>query len=243
VNQNRWFPFTTWQKATSRILCLPDAGGRAAMFREWRNLFPAEIETVPVELPGHGTRYREPPLTRIDSAISAIAEALHFDETPISLFGHSMGALLAFELAWELKASKRNINTLFISGHPAPHLPWTKPLISHYDQKTFGRALVETFGADVALLSNEDLLAMAYPTLRADFEMVETYIFQSRGPLACPISVFGGDQDREASEDELTAWQEHTFSRFQLRTLPGNHNFIHDSRAGLIEAIRSDFGV
>ncbi|MFY9821358.1 MAG: alpha/beta fold hydrolase [Thermoanaerobaculia bacterium] len=242
MNENRWFPFSTRRKAASRIICLPEAGGRAATFREWQNLLPSQIEMIPVELPGHGTRYRETPLTRISNAVSAIADELDLDQTPVSLFGHSMGALLAFELAWKLHESKKNIAALFISGYPAPHLPWSKPLISHYGQAEFGQALVDDFGANASLLSDSYILALAYPTLRADLEMLETYIFEPRGLFTFPISVFGGDQDQEASKLELQAWQEHTSGRFLLRMLRGNHNFIHDSRASLIIAIKNDLG-
>jgi medium-chain acyl-[acyl-carrier-protein] hydrolase len=154
-----------------------------------------------------------------------------------------MGALLAFELAWELRSSGREIKTLFVSGHPAPQLPWIRPAISHLDPKSFAQGLVKKFGANDAILSSEDLLAFIYPSLRADFEMVENYIFQYRGKLDCPISVFGGVNDPEASEDELTAWREQASGPFHLRFLAGNHNFVHDSAASLLEAIKFDLGV
>jgi medium-chain acyl-[acyl-carrier-protein] hydrolase len=236
-----WFPFTTWETARSRMLCLPDAGGSASSFREWQNLVPPGLDLVPIEIPGHGKRFAEPPASEVGQIVAPLRdELLKRDLTPPTcIFGHSLGALLAFELARELESAGVAPSMLFVSGYPAPHLPWRRPKISHYDPPRFARALVEEFNADAAIL-NEDLLAMAYPALRADFEIVEKYTFPDRGPLRCPISVFGGAQDPEASEEELGAWRRHTSGRFQLRVFPGIHSFVRDSRSDLLGAISSD---
>src|ERR1700719_1242555 len=140
--KSRWLPFTTWRKAEIRLFCLPYAGGSAYLFKSWQDLLPSRIEVSPIEIPGHGTRFQEAPLVRVDLAVQSLADELHSDQTPISIFGHSMGALLAFELARELKSRGRRLNTLFISGHPAPHLPWTRPNIRNHEPKDFAQALV-----------------------------------------------------------------------------------------------------
>jgi len=129
---------------------------------------------------------------------------------------------------------------MFASGHPSPHLPRRRPLVSGLDRGAFVESMRVDFGVDPALLDNPELMEIVYPILRADYEVVESYEYRDEPPFAFPLSVFGGSRDPEASEAELLAWQRHTTGPFRTRVLPGNHMFLNSARDALVGEVARD---
>jgi medium-chain acyl-[acyl-carrier-protein] hydrolase len=184
----------------------------------------------------------DPPFVRLEVLVQALAEALtpHLD-IPFACFGHSMGTLISFELARELRRQERRGPVcLFVSGHRAPHLPDPNPPIHHLSDVLFIRELRRLKGTPEEVLEHVELRQLLLPVLRADFALCETYTYSVEGPLDCPIAVFGGLQDERVSRPELVAWREHTRVAYTLRMFPGDHFYLHGGRSSLLDAISHD---
>jgi medium-chain acyl-[acyl-carrier-protein] hydrolase len=159
---------------------------------------------------------------------------------PFALFGHSMGALVSFELARRLDAEPDH---LFVSARRAPHLPERMPPIAHLPDPEFVAAVQRRYaGIPQAVLESPDLLELLLFRLRADFEVLETYEHRRGVPLGCPISVFGGREDTTVSEADLAGWSEHTRSQVRTRVLSGPHLFLQEQRQAILAAIAEDLG-
>lgn len=236
---SKWLLRKPIPNPSMRLFCLPYAGGGASAYRSWQEALPAGIEVCGVQLPGREGRVGEAPATTIAGLVPALADALReWLDRPFALFGHSMGALIAFELARHLQMSGGPVPAvLFASAHHAPHLPrGGAPLATLPDQ-----ALMEQVramgGTTQELLDNRELLELILPALRADFSICESYAYQDGPKLALPIEVFGGLADRTVTHGELTRWSAHTEARFGIRMLPGNHFFIHAARPLLLRYV------
>jgi medium-chain acyl-[acyl-carrier-protein] hydrolase len=233
-------------RAQVRLFCLPYAGSGASPFRAWAGALPSGIELCPIQLPGREERLAERPFERLAPLVEALADAVysHLDR-PFALFGHSMGALLAFELARSLRrpGAGQPLRHLFVSAYRAPHLPDPDPPLHRVHGSAFWDELRRLNGTPKEVLDNDDLKRLVEPTLRADFAVHETYVHAAGEPLTCPLSAFGGFDDLEVSRDMLEEWRRHTRGSFRLRMLPGDHFFIHPSRDGLLEAIAGDLAV
>jgi len=243
VNQNKWFAyFRPNPAARLRLFCFPYAGGSAAIFRTWPNNLPAMIEVRPVELPGRGARLKEPPFTHFPSLVQATAEALvTVLDQPFAFFGHSMGALIGFELIRYFR--KNQIKTpvhLFVSGHTAPHILSKHRPIHNLPENEFIEELRQLNGTPEAVLQNQELMQLLIPILRADFAINETYRCQNDAPLACPMTVFGGCQDRDVTQDTLEAWREHTTGAFSLHLFEGDHFFLQRNEKEILQTIVND---
>lgn len=225
-----------------RLFCFPYAGGGASIFRTWSENLPPDIEVCPVQLPGRESRLLETPFTHIPSLIEPLAQALlPYMDKPYAFFGHSMGALVSFELARSLRR-QHSIGPvrLFVSGRRAPQLPDPDSPIHHLPESAFLDELRRLQGTAEEVLRDTELLQLLLPLLRADFAMCETYLYTSGEPLACPISAFGGLQDDEVPRYELAAWREQTWGTFKLRFFVGNHFFLHTARTSLLQALSQD---
>lgn len=226
--------------ASVRLFCFPYAGGGASVFVRTLAGLPSFIDVCPVQLPGRENRVSEPYLTSVAEVAEKAAEGLasHLD-MPFALFGHSLGAIVAYELAQRLRqAGGPEPKHLLVSAHRAPqialpHEPtWTLP-----DDK-FKERLQELKGTPDEVLENEDLQRLMFPLVRADFRLDETYVHPAgHEPLDCAITVFGGREDAETPEWELSAWREVTRGSFKLLMLEGDHFFIHSQAPALTSAI------
>lgn len=230
--------------ATVRLFCFPYSGAAASIYYPWAEMLPPNIEVCPVQLPGHGTRLREPLATRLAPQVEAVAAGLTPAlDRPFAFFGHSMGALISFELARYLRRLGRPGPVhLFVSGHGAPHLPDRNPPLHGLPEPEFVAKLRELNGTPEEVLRHEELLQLLIPVLRADFAVCETYVYQAEPPLPCPISAYGGLADGYVNREELAAWQEQTASRFSLRMFPGDHFYLNQAsnRAHLLTALARD---
>ena len=230
-------------QATVRIFCLPFGGGGAAIFREWpRDLWPT-IEVWHVQLPGREARHREPALTSMDALVAPLAEAMqpHLDR-PFAVYGHSMGALIGYELARLLRRLGAPAPVhLFVSARRGPHVADSHPPLHTLPDPDLVAQLTRRYnGMPRAVLESAELLRMFIPIVRADLTMTETYAYVPEEPLARPISAFGGLDDGAVTRDDLAAWGDQTRASFTLRMLPGGHFFLQTLRPRLLAAIAAD---
>lgn len=224
-----------------RLFCFPYAGGGAVTYRLWPRSLPGAVEVCPVQIPGRGRRSAELPFGEIEPLVASVAAELRplFDR-PFAIFGHSMGALIAFELARYLRCTDGlTPEVLFVSGHGAPHLPRKRPETHALPDELFVPELLRLGGTPHQILDDPVLLRAVLPLLRADFKLVETYCYRQGAALGCPIRAFGGADDSETPPEALEPWAKHTDSGFAMRILPGDHFYINQPR-DLLEAMHHD---
>lgn len=228
-------------QARLRMFCLPYAGGGASAYVPWASLLPSEIELVAVQLPGRERRIREAAFTRIEALTAALLpQLLPQLDRPFVLFGHSMGALISFELTRALRRQGLQPRALLVSGHRAPQLPDRRRPVHALPEAELIDELRQMNGTPEEVLAHPELLELLVPIMRADFELCETYRYAAEPPLALPISAFGGLQDPLFNREELAGWCEQTSAACTQRMLPGDHFFIHANRQMLIQAILLD---
>lgn len=239
-----WLPyFKPNAEARLRLFCFPYAGGGAAIYRKWSAELPRSVEVCPVQIPGRGSRSKERPFTRLMPLVEAAAQALlPYLDKPFVFFGHSMGGMMSYELAQDLRL-KHGLQPLqlFVSGRRAPHIR------GEFDPKTYDLPEAEFLaevrrlnGTPKEALEHPELMELIGPLLRADFEVCQTYTYRPAPPLDCPITAFGGLQDFEVKRDHLEAWREYTTSSFLLRMLPGDHFFLNSSQALLLRVLSQE---
>jgi surfactin synthase thioesterase subunit len=240
VDAVRW---PSRSRARIRLFCLPHAGGGAASYFAWTRRLAPEIEVVSVRYPGRETRHREPPARRVAQIVPAIANAICGDVGigPYAVFGHSYGALAAFEVCRELAERGAPAPArLLVSGRPAPHLqPRLSPVHDADDAELYAR-LREMGGTPPEILADAGLMARLLPTLRADLEAAETYLHRPGSALDTPISVFGGEQDLYTEPSDLQAWARYTRSGHRVRIYRGRHFFLHDDPEQVLADVRAD---
>jgi medium-chain acyl-[acyl-carrier-protein] hydrolase len=230
-------------QAKLRLFCFPYAGGAAWNFRTWHCDLPANVEVCPLELPGRGTRILSSPFTRMEPLVEAIAIALQpYLDKPFAFFGHSMGGLVSFEVSRFLRREWGILPLqLFVSGRRAPQVPNSHSLIHDLPETEFLEKLRALNGTPAEVLEHKELMELMIPILRADFAVLETYLYTQEPPLACPIAVFGGLQDRDVSAIDLEAWREQTSDSFQLKLFPGDHFFLNSARSLLLQSLAQYF--
>jgi medium-chain acyl-[acyl-carrier-protein] hydrolase len=231
--------------AKLRLFCLPYAGGWSQIYRPWGNLLSDEIELCLIELPGRGPRLCEAPRTNLSLLVQEIAINIQpYLDQPFAFFGHSMGALLCFELTRLLhKQGYPYPKHLFLSGYRAPHLRADRPPIHNLSEPEFIEEVRRLEGTPENVLVNVELRELIFPALRADFQAIETYRYQPGLPLDCPITVFGGLQDRGVSITTLESWRQYTIDKFRLQLFSGNHFFLHEAQSQLIQEIHQQLGI
>jgi medium-chain acyl-[acyl-carrier-protein] hydrolase len=225
--------------AALRLFCLPHAGGGAGSYREWVAGLAPEIEVLPVQLPGRETRFFERPFANIEPLLKALLDGLRpYLDKPFAFFGHSLGALIAFELMRHLQDDGYAPAHLFVSGYGAPHLPGNLPPMHHLADDQFVAALQELNTMPTAVLENEELLTLLLPLLRADFAIYEQYQFEVAAPLNCPITILGGKADVLVPPEMLAPWNEHTTQPGEVRLFEGGHFYLHEEPTAVWQIIR-----
>ena len=236
-------PLNGHAERTIRLLCLPFAGCGISFYRSWTDALQ-DLELLAVLLPGRERRMVEPPISRIESLLGELtSRTLRWLDRPFALFGHSMGALIAFELARALRhAGRRGPDWLFVSGCPAPHLSQGDRTSAMTDAQ-FTEFLRELQGTPQELFDSPELLQLMLPGLRADFAMVDSYRYRAEEPLVCPVVAFYGTRDSLAPKDAVAAWARHAAVDFSLHEMEGDHFFLRPRGAEVVARIRRELGV
>lgn len=216
-------------QADLRLFCFPYAGGGAAIYRLWAEELPSFVEVCPVELPGRGRRFGEPLFEGLDDLLAQALDSLEPEmDRPFAFFGHSMGALIAFEMARFLRQRKGfQPRMLFLSAHGAPQNLKLRPnpLFKLPDGELL-KELERLGGTPQEVLAHRELIQLFLPTLRADLKILETYVYRPEEPLGMPFIVLGGTNDAEVPPQALDGWRDLTRSDFSQHLFPGDHFFL-----------------
>lgn len=221
----------TPQDPACRLITFSHAGGGATSYRSWPRKLPHDVALHAIQLPGREQRFREPPIWRMDSLISGLLpHVLPLFDRPFVLFGHSLGAKIAYALCARLAAEHHPMpEHLLVSACRAPHLKEPRPLHNLPDD-AFIQELGRFEGTDPAVLAEPELLACFLPMLRADFTIDETWQPTPPLPLPVPIRAFCATEDPEANEGEMTQWEQYTDRLFSISTFPGGHFYLRTNR-------------
>jgi medium-chain acyl-[acyl-carrier-protein] hydrolase len=223
-----------------RLICFPFAGAGASLYAPWSRLLPSCVEIIGVELPGRGLRALEEPVERLEDHLQPLASALaqRFDK-PVAFFGHSMGAVLAFEVAYLLHSEYgRSPVHLFASGARCPSLGFEIPARAGLTDLDLVQLLRQYNGTPSEVLENAELLDLIFPALRADLLAIGNYKCNRREPLACSITAIGGEEDPFVERSELEGWRTFTNAEFAVQMVPGDHFFLKSNGVKLMERLR-----
>ena len=221
-----------------RLFCLPYAGGGASIYRPWAEALPDWVEVCSVQLPGREERIAEPAYRQVGRLLPELVERLRpYLDRPVAIFGHSMGAVIAYEVTRALTLEGNAPVHLIVSGQRAPFLPLQRPTSYHLSDADFQQRLRELNGTPAPILQEPELMKMVLPLLRCDFELSETYRRERAEPLDCPITALGGLQDAEVEPDGVEAWREVSRGPVDVHMLPGDHFFVHSQRAAVLQIV------
>ena len=229
-------------QACLRLFCFPYAGAGASIFRTWSDGLPADVEVCPVQFPGRGTRLTEAPFTHLSPLVQALARALvPLIDKPFAFFGHSLGALVSFELARQLRRQSGVLPVgLFVSADRAPQIPSRHRPIHALPEPEFLVELLHLNGTHQEVVEDPALMQIMIPVLRADLGVYQTYLYSAESPLECYISCFGGLQDTRVNRGDLEGWRDQTNASFSLRMFPGDHFFLKTTQPLLLRALYQD---
>lgn len=229
-------------QARLRLFCFPHAGSSASAYGRWPERLPPDVDVWSVEYPGRGSRRAEQPFARLQALVTAMVPYfLPALTTPYAMFGHSMGAIVAFEAARRLQLrGARPPLALIAAGCRAPSLPPTSPPIHALPDDEFVARLHSLNGTPAGILADPQLLRLFMPTLRADLQAAETYSYVSGPKLACHVVVYGGDADSDVPAADLDAWRQETQGPFSRRMFPGDHFFMRTSEALVFDTLARD---
>jgi medium-chain acyl-[acyl-carrier-protein] hydrolase len=243
IDKNSWIVrHTPLIQPSLRLFCFPYAGAGSSIFRTWGKQFPSDIEICAIQLPGRENRIREPLIENLSSLSENLLPALlPYLDRPFAFFGHSLGALICFELSRQLK--QQNAPTplhLFVSARHAPQIPSKNKPIHQLPDIEFIEALRCYNGTPKSILQNAELMSILIEILRADLKINETYIYTQTKPFNFPISAFGGLKDNLVNIQALQSWSDRTTNKFTLRMYPGDHFFLKEQQDRILQAIAED---
>lgn len=222
-------PDGTGKAGQVRIFCLPHAGGNATHYRRWARWLPAAADIVPVDMPGHGIRGREQLITDwqllVDDLTDFIASRI---DGPCIVVGHSLGAVLAYEVVRTLQGRGLLPLLLVVACRNGPTASLSHRPIHGLPDSQFLAALSRLGGTPQDVINAPGLLRTFLPLLRSDLRLAETYAREPGPPLACPIAVFGGRQDPMADGVGLLAWERETTDCFDLTVFDGGHFLLEE---------------
>jgi medium-chain acyl-[acyl-carrier-protein] hydrolase len=222
------------REVSAQLFCFHHAGGSTKQFTDWKRFLPASIETIPIGLPGRQERFQERLITEFPAALEAVTSMVApLVNAPFALIGHSMGALLAFEVARNLEQLGLAPSALFVCGCRAPHR-WAEDheMKSHLPDSELTEEIREMHGTAESILSNAELMELLLPMLRADFAVCDSYLFDPQSSvLSCPIFAFGGLEDSDITREDIADWRHLTSGGFGSHMLEGDHFFVQQEWA------------
>jgi surfactin synthase thioesterase subunit len=227
----------------TKLFLFPYAGGASASYNQWRQLIDPSIEFRPIELAARGRRMREPNYNSIDDAVDDVFNIIkdELTQAPYALFGHSMGSMIAFELAYKIRDNNLPMPVhIIFSGRAAPHISREgKRKLHHLSDEQFKKDLLEMGGTPKEFFEHPELLEVFLPLLKSDFRLTETYIHAKKdAPLDVNITVLSGKQDEDSTE-EVEAFRVHTGKNCDIHYFEGAHFFIHDEPAKVVDIINN----
>jgi medium-chain acyl-[acyl-carrier-protein] hydrolase len=229
-------------KPALRLFCFAYAGAGASAFRSWAALLAPWIELCAVQLPGRESRIREPLHHRLAELVIEAADGMEsLLEPPFAFFGHSLGALLAFELCRTFRREGRPLpERLLVSAHAPPQLAHLRRLLYKLPDQELLQELRRYDGTPEAVLGNAELVQLLLPVVRADFELLDTYTYAAEPPFEFPISAFAALDDPEVRSQDVESWVKQTLGSFTFRQFPGGHLFLQTAARELVEDVCSD---
>jgi medium-chain acyl-[acyl-carrier-protein] hydrolase len=242
-SSNKWFLFPRPNPAAAlRLFCFHYAGGSAQVFHGWPAHLPTSVEVAAIQLPGRSHRLGEPHIRQMAPLGHIMAqELLPYLDKPFVFFGHSLGALLCFETARSLRHEiRRQPAHLFVSAAEAPHRRSLEEPISGLAKSALVKILREFDGAPEEALQNDELLDLMLPTIRADFELMETYEYRPEPPLECPMTIYGELEDHGVDAERLAAWSEMIVGACEIRMFPGGHFYLNRSQSTFLRTFAGD---
>lgn len=241
-NSTRWFHVPRpLARPRLRLFCFAHAGASAATFHRWPAAIGEDVEVLGAELPGRGSRLREPAYRRMADLIAGVAAQVEPRlDVPYAVFGHSLGAAVAFELVRTLRrAGAPSPAHLVVSARYAPQVPRTLPAIHTLPQAAFMRALSARYGVANSALDDPEMAALLYPPLQADLEIFETWAYTEEAPLAVPITACVGSRDPTVTREGAEAWRDQTTAGFACHVLQGDHFYIVTDPQPLLGIVRA----
>lgn len=222
-----------------RLFCLPCAGGSSTAYDGWHEGLGESVDALPILLPGRGTRFLEPVVTSVPALVEQITESLGPSlRAPYALFGHSYGALLAFEMA---RSSRRlglpSPSILLVAGFRGPKTPAPAIAAAESSDDDLVNWLEDGSGTRDPVFENPDFRRLFLDVLRGDLTAIASYQYAAEPPLKCPIVAFAGEQDPVAPRRDMLAWRHETADRFNLHVLPGRHLFVRTAESRLLPLI------
>lgn len=236
----RWFRrFGPDSDSRVRLVCLAHAGGSASFYLPMARALGPAVGVLAAQYPGRQNRLDEPCIRDLGVLADELFAALApWADRPLAIFGHSMGATLAFELARRIEsAGAAELVRLFASGRVAPSVRRNDNVHQRDDDGLLAE-LKALSGTDSSLLGDEEIMRMALPAIRADYEAVETYRYIDGPKLRCPVTVLAGDDDPTAPLDQVRAWRAHTEAAADFQIVPGGHFFLVDHQDAVVDLIR-----
>ncbi|MEV6237085.1 alpha/beta fold hydrolase [Lentzea sp. NPDC051838] len=234
VDTDLWFRrFAEAPPGAPRLVCFPHAGGAASWYQPFAQYFSGRCELVAVQYPGRQDRRSEALIDDVRTLADQISGLLTCDR-PLHLFGHSMGAMIAFEVALRVAPDH-----LFVSGRRAPQIV-RDDRVHQRDDAGLIAEVRRLAGTNARVFDDEELARMVLPAIRADYRAAETYRYRPGPLLSCPLTALTGDADPKAAVDEVALWRERTAGPFSLNVFSGGHFFLSDNRSAVAALVSGD---
>lgn len=241
IAPNNWlFTAKKVNRPNGRLYCFPFAGGNNTAFRGWERTLANDLELTTITLPGRGIRREDPYSHDLVAMSHQIADAIQCHERGrFAFFGHSMGAVLAYETSIRLRERGAPMPVhLFVSGRQAPHITDEHQVsIEAMDDAQFLSQVISLNGIPDEVLAVPELMTYYLPVLKADYIAVRRWTYTPAPPLAIPITVLTGSEDPIVTADEIRPWREHTLNRFRFLQFSGNHFFFRDNQSEILDTI------
>lgn len=240
MNRHPWFlESKTNPRASIRLFCFHHSGGAASIYYPWIEMLSPNIEMILIQFPGRENRFTEPLINNLQEIVAQLTEGFSFyKDKPFFVFGHSLGALIAFEFIKSVHLCYSvNLRYMIVSAAKAPHLPFRMKHFSKLDNKTLIEELKIYNGIDERILGNDELLELFLPIIKNDLSVYETYQFIKSKPLPCDILTLSGIHDQAVSKEEILEWSAYTTQKFDHLSFPGKHFFIKENQQSILTLI------
>lgn len=234
---------------TGELICMHHAGGASHFFKDWDEYFERALAITAIELPGRGRRFGEEIPDRLERVADEIADELADSDLgnhgPVVLFGHSLGAVIGYEVARRLGDNPGAFAHFVASGAGAPRAERSLETLHILEDDELLERLREMGGTPPKVLENPELMELFLPVIRADLQLLETHVPEDPAPLDVPITAIGGNTDERTSDGRLDKWRNFTKREFAIRWFPGGHFYLEDHLSeilGWLEAHLAESG-